>query len=90
MFRQEVIAVASPRLLAASHPSQDPAVLERLPKLHDAHNLWPELLNCFGLEDRSGRGIRLSQAALAIDAAVAGQGVVLADRFLTAREIEAG
>ncbi len=90
MFRQDVIAVAAPRLLAASETPQDPAVLERLPKLHDAHNLWPEFLKRVGLEDRSGRGLRLSQAALTIDAAVAGQGVALADRFLAAREIEAG
>jgi LysR family transcriptional regulator, glycine cleavage system transcriptional activator len=37
--------------------------------------------------DNSGRGLRLSQTALAIDAALSGQGVALVAKFLVSREL---
>lgn len=90
LFRQHVVAVASPDLLADAGGVGDGAGLSRLPKLHDAHDLWPEFLKTLKIEDRSGHGLRLSQTALAIDAALSGQGVALVSRFLVAREIAAG
>jgi LysR family glycine cleavage system transcriptional activator len=90
LFRQNIVAVASPQLLQGRPPPVDATTLSRLPKLHDAHDLWPAFLRALKTEDRSGRGLRLSQTALAIDAAVSGQGVALVSRFLAARDLAAG
>jgi len=60
-----------------------------MPKLHDSHNLWPKFLGLLNIEDKGGRGLRLSQTSLAVDAALFGQGVALVSRFLVAAEIAA-
>ncbi|MEP4037954.1 LysR substrate-binding domain-containing protein [Pseudophaeobacter sp.] len=90
LFRQEVIAVASPNLTAAGTLPLSASALAKLSKLHDGHDLWPQFLARIGVEDQSGRGLRLNQVALAIDAAISGQGVALVPRFLVARDLEAG
>lgn len=84
LFRQDIVAVANPAMIAA-HPS-----LSLMPKLHDAHNLWPEFLKHLGLTDSSARNLHFNQTALAVDAAVAGQGAALVSRFLVARELTSG
>lgn len=68
----------------------DAATLARLPKLHDTHALWPAFLRACGVRANAGRDISVSQTALAIDAAIAGQGVALASRFIVAADIAAG
>ncbi len=68
----------------------DLAALLQLPKLHDAHDLWPKFLRSLGSEDRDEHGLRLSQTALTIDAALSGQGVALVSRFLVTRDIAVG
>lgn len=90
LFRQEVIAVASPHLVDVSAVPLPVAALARLAKLHDGHDLWPQFLTHLGIRDESGRGLRLNQVALAIDAAISGQGVALVPRFLVARDLQAG
>lgn len=90
LFRQEIVAVASPGLLA-EHPNPlDATEIGAVPKLHDTHDLWPSFLRLCGVTRSRGRDIRMSQTALAIDAAMAGQGVALASRFLVAADLEAG
>lgn len=90
LFRQEIVAVASPTLLAGHGQPIDGDTLAGMPKLHDAHDLWPAFLKMINVEDTGSRGLRLSQTALAIDAAREGQGVALVNRFLVTRELEAG
>jgi LysR family glycine cleavage system transcriptional activator len=90
LFRQDIIAVASPQLLEGQAWPVSMSTLSHLPKLHDAHDLWPEFLKALKTEDRSRNGLRLSQTALAIDAALSGQGVALVSQFLAARDIAAG
>lgn len=90
LFRQEVIAVAAPGLVAGRRLPLDAQALARLPKLHDASDLWPAFLGHLEVEDRGGRGLRLSQTTLAMDAALSGQGVALVSRFLAARDIAEG
>ena len=90
LFRQDIVAVASPQLLDGHSLPVDPPTLSRMPKLHDAHDLWPDFLKLLKTMDASKHGLRLSQTALAIDAAVSGQGVALVSRFLAARDIAAG
>jgi LysR family glycine cleavage system transcriptional activator len=41
------------------------------------------------MEDHGGHGLRLSQTALTMDAALSGQGVALVSRFLAERDIAA-
>lgn len=89
LFRQEIIAVAAPSLVAGQHLPLDPEALSRLPKLHDAHNLWPAFLKQLKVEDRGGHGLRLSQTTLAMDAALSGQGAALVSSFLARRDIAA-
>ncbi|SEK52585.1 transcriptional regulator, LysR family [Roseovarius nanhaiticus] len=90
LFRQEVIAVASPRFVDGHSLPVSPEVLSSVLKLHDSHDLWPDFLRLLNIEDKAGRGLRLSQTSLAVDAALFGQGVALVSRFLVAAELEAG
>lgn len=90
LFRQEIVAVASPSLLEGHEMPVGLATLALLPKLHDAHDLWPAFLKSLGINDQTGHGLRLSQTALALDAALSGQGVALASRFLVERDLAAG
>ena len=89
LFRQEVIAVAAPRLVDEHILPVCPQAISSMPKLHDTHDLWPKFLDLLNIEDKGGRGLRLSQTSLAVDAALFGQGVTLVSRFLVAAEIAA-
>ncbi len=90
LFRQNVVAVVAPRLVQGMARPISPHDLASLPKIHDAHDLWPATLAELGVAEQAKRGLRLSQTALAVDAALAGQGVALVSRFLVASEIAAG
>lgn len=90
LFRQEIVAVASPALIAESSLPLDASTLKRLPKIHDSHRLWPTFLALFDIREPASRGLQLSQTALAIDAAVEGQGIALASEFLVRKEIASG
>lgn len=83
LFPSEVIAVAAPGVM-------DGQTLEDAPKLHDTHDLWPAFLRALKVTASDDRGMRFSQTALAIDAAIAGQGVALASRFLVDQDLKAG
>lgn len=90
LFEQEIVAVASPSLVTGLPQPQTPEAIASLPKIHDTHQLWPLFLAGLGVEDKSGRGLQLNQTTLAIDAAIAGQGIALASRFLINRDLELG
>ena len=81
LFEQEVIAVCSPLLLAGRNPPRTAEELSAYPLLHDAHNLWPEFVERHLTNGRSPsfKGISFSQTSHAIEAAIAGQGIVLAN-----------
>ncbi|MEM1077212.1 MAG: LysR substrate-binding domain-containing protein [Pseudomonadota bacterium] len=89
LFARDVIAVAAPSLVEAYPTPVDADTLARLPKIHDAHEIWPRVLSAIGVEDQSARNLRLSQTALAVDAAISGQGVALVNRFLAERDLAA-
>ncbi|WP_380058911.1 LysR substrate-binding domain-containing protein (plasmid) [Falsihalocynthiibacter sp. SS001] len=89
LFQQEIIAVAAPSLIAKHDLPLALETLSRLPKLHDAHDLWPAYLKKLNIEDRGGYGLRLNQTALTMDAALSGQGVALVSKFLAQRDIAA-
>lgn len=86
LFRQELVAVASPHLLNALRLPLSTEELRTLPLLHDAHNHWPAF---FG-ENGKLPGAVFNQTTLALDAALAGQGVALACRAFVTPDLEAG
>jgi LysR family glycine cleavage system transcriptional activator len=89
LFRQEIIAVAAPSLVAPHSLPLSRETLSHLPKLHDAHDLWPAFLRELKVDDHGGHGLRLSQTALTMDAALSGQGIALVSSFLAQRDIAA-
>lgn len=90
LFAQEVVAVCSPSLTADGMPL-DAVGLARLTLLHDTHDLWPRFAQeAFDSAVKPARRLRFNQTTLSLDAALAGQGVALASRFLVQRDLEAG
>ncbi len=85
LFAASFIAVCSPTLKDIAGP-QD---LQRHVLLHDSHGLWPLYLEQLGISPGS-KAISFNQTSLAIDAAVAGQGIALADAPLVTDEIARG
>jgi LysR family glycine cleavage system transcriptional activator len=87
LFKQSLIAVAAPMFADDGDSPLHPETLAKQPKIHDAHDLWPSYLAQMGVQDQSPRHLRLSQTSLAVDAAIAGQGVALVSRFLVAHDL---
>lgn len=91
LFPQEVIAVCSPNLVAQQDLPLDAAALMRVTLLHDTHDLWPKFIEAaYGRETEPPRGLRFNQTTLGLDAALAGQGIALASRFLVQRDLNGG
>ncbi|MFT0532312.1 LysR substrate-binding domain-containing protein [Castellaniella hirudinis] len=86
LFRQDLVAVASPHLLGALVPPLTVEQLRALPLLHDAHDHWPRFLK----SSNKLPGAVFNQTTLALDAAMAGQGVALACRAFVAADLAAG
>ncbi|KUZ79153.1 transcriptional regulator GcvA [Burkholderia ubonensis] len=89
LFALDIYAVCSPLLLAAPAPLR---ALAGHVLLHDGHDLWPEFLAALPepVDVDPHKGLRFNQTSLAIDAAVAGQGIALATDPLVERDIAAG
>lgn len=92
LFEQEVVAVCSPKLLRERGAPTTTAELSEFTLLHDAHNFWSEFTerHLAQTAPASFKGISFSQTSLAIEAAIAGQGIVLANRRFVARDIAEG
>lgn len=91
LFPQEVIAVCSPSLIAHQAFPLDIAALSRMTLLHDTHDLWPKFIEAaFGHKTEQPRSLRFNQTTLSLDAALAGQGIALASRFLVQRDLTGG
>ncbi|WP_171100108.1 MULTISPECIES: LysR substrate-binding domain-containing protein [unclassified Ruegeria] len=90
LFRQSLIAVAAPQFGDMGDTPLEPDKLASMPKIHDTHDQWPSYLAHLGVQEQSPRHLRLSQTSLAVDAAIAGQGLALVSRFLVAHDLEAG
>lgn len=92
LFEQEIVAVCSPMLLGKRPSPRTAADLADFALLHDAHNFWPEFIDRhLGHSARASfKGISFNQNSHAIEAAIAGQGIVLANRDFVARDIDEG
>ena len=86
LFSSSFVVVASPDL--AVQLSQPADLLQHV-LLSDSHGLWPLFLERAGVDGRP-RMMSFSQTALAIDAAVSGQGIALAHAPLVADALASG
>ncbi|WP_313645695.1 LysR substrate-binding domain-containing protein [Pseudomonas sp.] len=92
LMQQCLVAVASPALFEGAAPPSCFTHLQGFVMLHDAHQYWPQYLaECFpGHPPMSARNLRFNQTSLAIDAAIDGQGIALANQAFVARDVSAG
>ncbi len=101
LFPNIVFPVCSPRLLEEGPPLRSPRDLARLPLLHedpwiDAEGrsqelTWTEWLAAVGApEVDATRGPHFSQTQMSLRAALAGQGVALANAVLAGEDLRAG
>lgn len=92
LFPQQVVAVCSPTLLANSAYPVTAENLSHFVLLHDTYNLWPEFIEKTLKQPicEIAKNVRFNQTSLALDAAMAGQGLALASHFLVERDLAAG
>lgn len=92
LFQEELIAVCSPALLGDTALPLTADALKGHTLLHDSHGHWPPFIESVlgGSAVDASKGVRFNQTALAIDAALGGQGIALASRFFVERDLEAG
>ncbi|MCR4524575.1 MULTISPECIES: LysR substrate-binding domain-containing protein [Bosea] len=92
LHEQTIIAIGSPLLIEKLGDPGDPGNFARYPLLHDAHGFWPAFLGkAFPASvPASGQNVRFNQTSLAVEAAIAGQGLALASLFLVADDIASG
>ena len=92
---ETLFPVCSPKLLDGRNALRTPSDLRRFPLLHvddrQSWNQWSQWLDFAGIRDIDlAHGPVLSQASMAIDAAVDGQGVALARTALAAWDLIGG
>ena len=99
LMNDEAFPVCAPRLLEGSHPLREPADLKHHALLHDlglisddedASNWrnWLKLVDVAGVQPEKGPSF--NDTAMALQAAIAGQGVALARRSLVNDDLKAG
>ena len=86
LLPQDLIAVASPALIGTRPLPMTPAEVLELPFIHHCLDHWPMFLA--GLAPNPGP--RFSLTTLAIDTALAGQGVIVVNRAFVAAELADG
>jgi len=98
LMREEVFPVCAPSLVDGSEEAiSAPEDLKRVTLIHDDSSLddescptWSMWLKAAGVKVEEGqRALHFNQTALAIEAAVAGRGVVLAKRTLAETDLKA-
>jgi LysR family glycine cleavage system transcriptional activator len=98
LFTNEVFPACSPQLLAAGPSLRRPDDLRHHALIHDQAverdalvPTWPMWLKAAGVRDvPAGAGLSFNNIHLALDAAIAGHGVVLAYSTIAADDIAAG
>jgi LysR family glycine cleavage system transcriptional activator len=98
IFSPDYVPICSPQLPSIERPLATPQDLSRHVLIHDEtlghdqrHAMWAQWLDAAGVTlIDAHRGPRFSNAVLALDAALDGQGVALALRPLVEAEIAAG
>lgn len=98
LLTEEMSPVCSPALLRGAHPLRQPADLRHHSLLHielpisgDVQPTWEMWLLAAGVRDVDWtRGPRFTNSSMAIETAIAGEGVVLGSNVLVADDLAAG
>ncbi|MDZ3991506.1 LysR substrate-binding domain-containing protein [Pseudomonas sp. Teo4] len=92
LMEQRIVAVASPHLLASKGRPDSFEALQEFVLLHDAHNFWPEFTAALFPQHPQGtaKNMRFNQTSLAIEAAINGQGIALANQMFVQDDIATG
>lgn len=92
LLDQRIVAVGSPGLLETLGKPESFEHLQRYLLLHDAHNFWPQFIAQVFADPVQAvpKNVRFNQTSLAIEAAIAGQGLALASPFFVQEDIAAG
>jgi LysR family glycine cleavage system transcriptional activator len=98
LLRNEIFPVCAPSLTRGPKALKQPADLKHHVLLHEdsasidpSHPDWPVWLRAAGVFDVDGkRGLRFTQSAMLVDAAVAGRGVALGRSVIVADDLAAG
>jgi LysR family glycine cleavage system transcriptional activator len=98
LLRNEVFPVCSPKFLKGRNALRIPADLKHHTLLHDDTGAtdpstpeWSMWLRAAGVMDVDGtRGLRFNHASMAVDAALAGRGIALAQSVLVRDDLRAG
>ncbi|MBB3316851.1 LysR family glycine cleavage system transcriptional activator [Rhizobium sp. BK181] len=92
LFDNVLVAVASPLLVEKLGPPGQDGNFGRYPLLHDAHDSWPQFLELAFPDNLPtiSKNIRFNQTSLAIEAAIAGQGLALTSTFFVEDDIASG
>lgn len=86
LFRHDLVLVVSPHLVDRTQLPLTHEQIKDLPLLHDAYNHWPKF---FGTTARLP-GPMFNQITLALDAALAGQGVAISCRAFVQADLDTG
>ncbi|NWA60173.1 LysR family transcriptional regulator [Pantoea sp. B9002] len=92
LFSQTVLAVVSPTLLAELGDPAESDNCQRYALLHDGHHLWPAFL-AFTFPNLSlhhQHHLRFNQTALALEAAISGQGMALTSPHFVQNDLASG
>lgn len=92
LMEPPLVAVASPALFVGKAAPENFEQLADFLLLHDAHDLWPAFIGALFQQPvrPTPKNRRFNQTALAIDAALAGQGIALASRVFVEDELQRG
>lgn len=92
LLEQRIVVVGNPALIERLGCPREAADLQHFLLLHDAHNLWPRYMeHAFGRSQHGGsKNLRFNSTSLAIEAALAGQGLALVSRAFVADDLRAG
>jgi LysR family glycine cleavage system transcriptional activator len=86
LFRHDLIVVASPHLAKVDQLPLTHQQIKDMPLLYDANNYWSKF---FGVSGRLP-GAEFNQTSLALDAALAGQGLAISCRAFVQADLDAG
>ncbi|MBK4998118.1 LysR family transcriptional regulator [Pseudomonas sp. S31] len=92
LMEQRIVAVASPALFQGQAGPTTFEGLQGYLMLHDAHDFWPAFNAALFPQHGPGtaKHMRFNQTSLAIEAAINGQGIALANQAFVAGDIAAG
>lgn len=92
MFEQMIVAIGSPDLEKKMGRPLRPGDVQQIPLLHDDLDFWPQYLEMLLPEQslHTPKNIRINHTSLAIEAAIAGQGLALASLCFVTDDIAAG